>query len=756
MSWDQPAFSFGNPNAQPPTPTQTPTSAQFPSPTFQTPRNNNSSFEDRNGWTPQFAEEYSVFHSTPGRLTSSQHPSFVDVDIGTPLTATGQRRPLSSAGDINTEIATHVHHLSPNPNVPLAPVDSSNQLPSSPGLYPPSTTRNRFDDSTKKKVTPRRPRKRLEEAFSGQTATPPATASKGSRKLAPKLQTNTMQNDSQEGHYGSSQTPTHQSNGMPFPSTSAEFFYPMSAPATAPVFTNTKPFWDQDTSMGGMDMDFTADDGGMFNTSSHKVSTSFDWGRSNQMFQDTVNMQPSQRLPQQKVTSTTSTGKRQRPLAPKISVPEQQQQQPLTSLPPFEFTTSHASEDPFSAVTLDGAVDPVLLFSRHNSVSMPSEFEDVSLPPARPVTSHVPLEPYSHQLREASRDREELLLSRTSRDMRQGRRYERGTMSSPVKGSARPALQRSVSDTRGKRVQDRVRPRTGRSSPVKQQRPPILTSIPELPTPRARTEVKFTIDAKGRARTETVMIQEEPRTTPGGPSTKSEEFYSSLDDSSSDDEPILIPSRNTSFTAPPPSKGPKLARFETSNRTLNARRHSSSGYSQSESSSQQSLHHDESEAETVMDDDEGLGDATRELRKVMEDRKKIQMTKIRNPQHHRYSSNNPRRSSQYASFGSSTNISPTTITDPDGATPSSSRSGATRCVCNNPDSEGFMIQCESCDNWLHAECVGIDRRSLPPVYVCAFCANTPNMRGGRIRDSARGTTHIGSSPLARKSFKSFR
>ena len=92
-----------------------------------------------------------------------------------------------------------------------------------------------------------------------------------------------------------------------------------------------------------------------------------------------------------------------------------------------------------------------------------------------------------------------------------------------------------------------------------------------------------------------------------------------------------------------------------------------------------------------MDDDEGSGDATRELRKVMEDRKKSQMMKARNPQHHRYSSNNPRGSSQYASFSSSTNISPTTITDPDGATPSS-RSGTTRCVCNNPDSEGFMIQ----------------------------------------------------------------
>ena len=41
-------------------------------------------------------------------------------------------------------------------------------------------------------------------------------------------------------------------------------------------------------------------------------------------------------------------------------------------------------------------------------------------------------------------------------------------------------------------------------------------------------------------------------------------------------------------------------------------------------------------------------------------------------------------------------------------------------------------------------------------FSCAFCAQTPNMRGGRIRDPARGTTHLASSPLAHKSFKSFR
>jgi hypothetical protein len=437
--------SFGNPNAQPPTPTKTPTSAQFPSPTFQTPRNNNSSFEDRSGWTPTFAEEYSVFNSTPGRLTSN-NPSFVDAPTPRPATASAQNRGLSNTGDIAAELATHVHHFSPNPSLPLPPVDPSNQLPSSPGPYS-----SRFDDS-RKEVTPRKPKKRLEEAFSGQTATPPATASKGSRKLAPKLSADTMQNGLQGDHYSASQTPTHNPNMMDFPSTSADFFsYPMSAPATAPVFTNTKPFWDPDSSMGGMDLDFNPDDTGMFNTSSHKISNSFDWGRSNQMFQDTVNVPPPSQgqSEQQKVTS-----KRPRPLAPKVSVPGIEL--PAT-LPPFDFSNTPVSDDPFSVATLGGAVDPGLLFSRNISTSMAPPSDDTAVPLSRPATSHLELQPYSHQMRESMRDREELReelrRSRSMRDSSRGRRFERGTVSSPIRGSARPGLQRSVSDSRGKMSQ---------------------------------------------------------------------------------------------------------------------------------------------------------------------------------------------------------------------------------------------------------------------------------------------------------------
>lgn len=80
------------------------------------------------------------------------------------------------------------------------------------------------------------------------------------------------------------------------------------------------------------------------------------------------------------------------------------------------------------------------------------------------------------------------------------------------------------------------------------------------------------------------------------------------------------------------------------------------------------------------------------LRKVMENRRKIQM-KPRDPYYNHQLSGLTPRGNHYTNY-SSTNISPTTITDPGGPTPStsSSRSGTTRCVCNNPDSEGFMIQ----------------------------------------------------------------
>lgn len=413
--------SFGNPNAQPPTPTQTPTSAQFPSPTFETPRNN-SSFENRSGWTPTFAEEYSVFNTTPGRLTDHRQ-SFVDIPIPQPSTTSAQNEGPASIEDTAAGLGL---------NITPAPLNPSGLQPSS--VPYPSASR-RFDDSTKKKVTPRKPRKRLEEAFSGQTATPPQSSSKGSRRLAPKISTETMQNDSHDGQYGTSGTSTHHPDLLSFPSSSADLFgYPMTAPATAPIFSNTGSFLDPDTSMSGMGFDFMTDDSAIFNTGSHRISSSLDWGRDNQLFQDSVNVPPNQ-------NNLTPT-KRQRPLAPKAPISGTD---PPTPLPPFTFNNKSegkisTSDDPFSNAKLR-SVDPGLLFSRHNSISSPA---------ARPATSQVVQEPYEHQLRESRRDQEELRRSRSSREGSSGRRVDRGTMSSPLKSHARPGLLRSVSDIRGR------------------------------------------------------------------------------------------------------------------------------------------------------------------------------------------------------------------------------------------------------------------------------------------------------------------
>ncbi|KAJ0145606.1 Protein FAM13A [Fusarium oxysporum f. sp. albedinis] len=66
---------------------------------------------------------------------------------------------------------------------------------------------------------------------------------------------------------------------------------------------------------------------------------------------------------------------------------------------------------------------------------------------------------------------------------------------------------------------------------------------------------------------------------------------------------------------------------------------------------------------------------------------------------------------------------------------------------------------ESCEMWLHGKCINLDLRTQPRVYVCSFCANTPNMRGGRMRDTGRGNLMGGvpvASPLASKSFRAFR
>ena len=46
-----------------------------------------------------------------------------------------------------------------------------------------------------------------------------------------------------------------------------------------------------------------------------------------------------------------------------------------------------------------------------------------------------------------------------------------------------------------------------------------------------------------------------------------------------------------------------------------------------------------------------------------------------------------------------------------------------RCLCNDAEDNGFMIQCEQCLTWQHSECVGLTENTVPPKYLCYICSN---------------------------------
>ncbi|KAI0128726.1 hypothetical protein BJ170DRAFT_343348 [Xylariales sp. AK1849] len=776
MSGDRPNSSFGDPNAQPPTPKQTPTSVVFPSPVFQTPKNDQGSFEDSSGWTPRFAEEYSVFNSTPGNLRGSQ-VTFVDFSISTPYQDSSSHKRLSAEGleGIAAQLATHVNHLSPNPNLPLPPVTPSRRLPSAPG--PQITTHSQSDRASSFGLQESSGKRSFQETVDGdqiQTATPPPSARKGARKLAPKIQTTMMQNEQNYGQEFVVGTP-QQSNMQNFVTTPEMFGFPMSAPATAPVFTDSRAFWETDTGMSGIDMDFSAAGSNMFQTpGGHRPMSSLDWGRSNELFQE------SGVMPQQNQESKAPT-KKERPLAPKPIHPNTE----LHSQDPSMFGASFMTHvgDPFGMMNQGGGVNPGLLFTRPPSSSMePATFDPMIQVPlmqsmSQPVALQIPVEQSQHA---------ELRHIASTKEIRATKNSDRASASSPIKPSGRPGLSRGFSENRGRKpvrkaslptLAPAARPasqqgsgsrsmshnlqRSGRISPLKShQRLSSLSSIAESVTPTVRTSVKFTIDSHGRARAETTKVavdgDEEP--TPTAVRSRKEAKITSRswgssedDESSEDEEPIIIPSRNTSFALPDPNKPSSSHPFQSSRGSISEQSSSSLGIYYNELSS--SVNDPESEAETVLNEAEnGRGDAASELRKVVEDRQK------------RTNVNTSRRFVSGPAHSTASTISPTSLTEPGLPTPSSSQGNSVRCVCNraeNPNnSDGFMVQCESCENWLHGRCTNISRRTIPSVYICAFCANTPNahgLRGRQTKSKAGGAGRRSAmSPLAHKSFKSFR
>ncbi|XXH04986.1 3-isopropylmalate dehydrogenase [Hypoxylon texense] len=704
MSGDHPTPSFGDPNAQPPTPKQTPTSAGFPTSVFETPKNNRASFEGPpSGWTPRFAEEYSVFNSTPGNLRGSNGP-FVDFSVSTPYQSSNHHKRPLSAENIAAEIATHVTHFSPNPNLPLPPVDPTRRLSSSPGslVTGQSPTEPGFQAGSQQLS-----KKFCRDTAQGaktQTATPPPSTHKGQRRLAPKLQTGTMQNEGFEQEFVAG---TPQQQHMPnFMSTTPTdlFGYPMSAPATAPSFGDSNMFWDAD--MNGMDIDF-ATSGHVFQTPSHRPMNSIDWGKSNELFQETGAAPPPP--PQQQSQENNAPARKERVLAPKP--PPQNLDTSAADTSMFASSFPASADESFN-MNQSGGVDPGLLFTRPPSSGMePAPLDPMSQPPL--MQSFSQPEPITLVAKPTKRGG----VRRTGSTKEAGKKINRATASSPIKPSDRPGLSRSfsekinrkpagranlpnlapatrpVSQSSGRSVSQGSRP-NGRISPLKSHnhRLPSLSSIPETQTPRPRTQtsVKFTIDSKGRARAETttIVVDDDDDQIPTVRRRKEhrgkERSWASSendDDSSTDDEPIIIPSRNTSFALPQPQK-PSSYAFHSSQRSVSDQSTSSLGIYYNEL--EPAVDDPESEAETVMNMAGGSngGDAASELRKLVESRQK------RIP--------NESFAPRLAYGSASSTITPSPLKNGNHRTPSSDRGNRIRCVCNTASNHvngnNYMVQ----------------------------------------------------------------
>ena len=271
MSFEQPAYSrnFSHSGGEPPTPTRTPTSPNFFSNSYQTPKQDSKFHDPLSPWTPALG--FSPIFS------SQAHASYVP--SGNDATLLSSSQGARASQDVDTDLASHAQHSSSNLNVSLAPVDLSVQLTSSPQL------RTSFDaqpddrtsghEITQSKIS-------FDKAASesmnsaGSIRTPPPTSTSASRRkvsesqatrsraLAPKGEKVTPFLDGDVENAAITQQQSEESPSTHFPSLEFSpdgFGFPISTgPATAPVYPQNKLFWDPEQHVDTMNLDFSMDD----------------------------------------------------------------------------------------------------------------------------------------------------------------------------------------------------------------------------------------------------------------------------------------------------------------------------------------------------------------------------------------------------------------------------------------------------------------------------------------------------------------
>ncbi|KAF2194867.1 hypothetical protein K469DRAFT_546977 [Zopfia rhizophila CBS 207.26] len=733
MSLDQ--HIYGSTDWHLPSPSSTPKSVTFPDSTFKTPKTEavpQSHFLD--AW------------STPrvnGHQTPAQTPSFA---ISTPVD-----RPSSSYSQkirSPQDPEFHVNHFTPN-NLPLPPVDPSRRLSSSPGPL----SANKAEGTL---------RPRPVSMDTSQMQTPPPTRDATSRRSLGQSAGNEFATPATviSRTPGQVQGPDELFNQTPFGFPSLQFTpdmmqFPSTGPMSAPALPQSRLFWDQHSDSNSMDMDMPiASD--PFGPTPHKIEGNLNW----QSFHTPSNQMNSQAF------------------------------QALHGLSPSQPTSFVSAEDrsnsrPNSFISTSVGVDPSMLFS-FSSPGPTASFNN----PAQQMNIHFEgRQPYETQARDSLREKE---LAKKVK----GQHSRTNTASSTASlENTRPGLQRSNTDSgfRKSRPSSMESKSSGsaaghhiprRSSPLKRQSGGSLMSIPEIRRPRTR----LVIDEDGRARTETVPVEDDidirrdacrdsqkdlRRQYPG--------LWNEDDTESEEDEPVTL-SRNTSFTLPQ-RRSSKHARTDSGgldrSNSFKVPRPSSGIFEKSSFDTLRPTSGKTADNQfrrfSMMDfptpfgdikenEDQQMpdspGDALGALKKVVEgrqkriDRNSQNTLKAHNQRWAQSSAANQNASPHglYDPYSNSFNASPANTTDAGLTTPSTDRSSlssdSTRCVCNSADDGQPMVQCESCNKWLHMRCVGLNTQNLPPVYVCVFCTGqTPIARGGRVR----GPMPPFDSPLTHKS-----
>ncbi|KAF2104166.1 hypothetical protein NA57DRAFT_70381 [Rhizodiscina lignyota] len=546
------------------------------------------------------------------------------------------------------------------------------------------------------------------------------------------------------------------------------FQFPGGGPASAPVYPQSRLFWDPNSpnNAAGIDMGASLND---------------PFGPSPQV---------SHGLPvwptfDQQARPTTA------PFNPS-SQPQMQTNQHLWSpgdvLPQNVAPFPQSSQPPATT-----GVNPNMLAS----FSSPAPHNSITIQPQQTQISHPQgmRQPYEHQMEESKREQD------IARRVKQ--QHSRPTSSSANVPSlnAKPGLHRSNTDSGFRRKQnqsvdsrlstqsnEQAIPR--KPSPLKrhsQQGPVSLTAIPEAVRTRPRT--RLVIGEDGRARTETEPAEDDVDNRPHS------RLWATIDSDSESEAEDAVPSQRSSFIFSSDSfrRSSKHARIDSTAEPAKVTRSSSSGslsnlslgIRRSASSSSRRSHtkidprrfsiasfgagsftSDGAERNSGTWEMEGVeeGDAQLALKKVVEDRHRRQeqtspeaILKAHNQRWSLASTDAAKLqpfvidpptstpSGSTSSYHMHHTISPSAFTDAgmNNLTPQTDRTSLSqeniRCLCNIPEDDGTqMIQCESCIKWLHVRCVGLNSHNLPPVFVCVYCTgHTPLVRGGRVREPMR-------------------